>query len=116
MPVYIALIVFLIFSGLLPIGILLFSRAVRARHIRTSVRNASYESAEESTGPRITIMTEYIHYFPMFLAFEVVTAVLLIWVLVAASMPYVYSILVLLLAAVAFMFEVFVLFLARYGG
>ncbi len=110
---YIAIVIFAVMALLEPLLMLLTSIMIRRGAMPSRVKKSNYESAEESRGSRTTVMSEYLYYFPMFLAFEIITAVMLIWVTVArASAPLVnYAILGLFIFG--FVFEVFVIALAK---
>lgn len=111
-----ALIIFALFSVFTPISLILTSRAIRKATKRNSVKDAPYESAEESSGIRISIMNEYLHYFSMFLAFEIITAVIIVWAPIAKTISFVPNVAMLGLLAVGLVFEAFMLLIARMVG
>ncbi len=95
---------------------LLFSRMVRKSPGNNEVQRSPYESAEESTGQRVEIMHEYLHYFTMFLAFEVLGVIVILWstfsrVGQASSGIYIASLLVF-----GLIFEIFMLMMAKNKG
>ena len=76
---YVAIVIFVILAVLEPLLMLLSSKLIRRRSRETRVKKNNYESAEESSGTRTSVMGEYLYYFPMFLAFEVLVAIMLVW-------------------------------------
>jgi NADH:ubiquinone oxidoreductase subunit 3 (subunit A) len=76
---YVQMVVFAFLAAFLPLSMLAFSKLVRPRNVGNEVQKLPYESAEESVGQRVDIMREYLHYFPLFLAFEVIGIVVIIW-------------------------------------
>ena len=96
---YVQIIVFAFLAAFLPLSMLLFSKLIRPREGGNEVQKLPYESAEESLGQRVDIMHEYLHYFPLFLSFEVIGIVIIIWSTfakqaIASSGAYVISLLV----------------------
>ncbi len=112
-PVYIAILVFVVFSLLFPLSLILFSKLVRRRNEPNAASTLNFESSEESIGNRLAIMKEYFHYFSSFLAFEVIAAVLLVWVAVARYVPGKVDAAVLIFALGGLVFEAFSILLSR---
>ena len=108
-----AILIFLAFSIFTPISLIITSRTLRRNTKRNSVKDLPYESGEESAGSRISIMNEYLHYFSMFIAFEVIAAIVLVWAPVAKTLPGVPSIAVLGLLVVAALLEGITLLIAK---
>ena len=115
-PVYIAILVFVIFSILFPASLILFSKLVRKRSEPNAASMLNFESSEESVGNRLTIMKEYFHYFSSFLAFEVIAAVLLVWVAVARYIPGKVDAAILVFALGGLVFEVFSIIFSKGEG
>jgi NADH:ubiquinone oxidoreductase subunit 3 (subunit A) len=109
---YLAVLVFVIFSLLIPASLLLFSKLIRKHGDSNPVSTLNFESGEESTGSRLTIMKEYFHYFSAFLAFEIVAAVILLWAMTARTLPSEANIGILAFAIFGFTFEIFAMLLA----
>ena len=109
---YLAVLVFVIFSLLIPASLLVFSKLIRIRGDSNQVSTLNFESGEESKGSRLTIMKEYFHYFSAFLAFEIVAAVILLWVVTAKTLPPEVNIAILAFAIFGFAFEIFAMLLA----
>jgi NADH:ubiquinone oxidoreductase subunit 3 (subunit A) len=109
---YLAVLVFIIFSLLFPASLLLFSRLIRMQGDGNSVSTLNFESAEESRGSRLTLMREYFHYFSAFLAFEVISAVILVWVVTAKTLPPEINMAILGFAVFGFAFEAFAMLIA----
>ncbi len=112
---YLAIAVFAIFSFLFPISLLVFSKLIRIRKPQNEVSTLNFESAEESTGNRLTIMKEYFHYFSAFLAFEVIAAVILVWVVTARELSMEVNIAIIAFAVSGSVLELFSIALATRG-
>lgn len=110
---YIAITVFIILSLFMPLSMILTSRMIRPFMKSNPVESAPYESAEESRGSRVSIMNEYIHYFPMFISFEIVVAVLAIWAPIGRQLNLETDVLMLGLVLAAFGMELLVVMVAR---
>jgi len=76
---YLLVVIFAVVAILIPASMLVFSRLVRPRSDNNDVETLPYESAEESFGGKVEIMHEYLHYFVAFLAFEIISIVIIIW-------------------------------------
>ncbi len=112
---YVPLIIFLLFAAFVPASMLVGSRFLRRTTVMSRTKGMNYESAEEPIGTRMAIMKEYIYYFPMFLAFEIIAAILLIWAVVAKQLSFVDSMVVLALAVFGFFLEIMVMMIAKGG-
>ncbi len=111
-----AIVIFAAVALLEPALMLLGSKLVRRTSRRNTVKEASYESAEESRGRRTSVMNEYLYYFPMFLAFEVIVAVMLIWSVNASSVSATADYALLGLFVVSLIFEMLVIMIARWAN
>ncbi|MHB1830630.1 MAG: NADH-quinone oxidoreductase subunit A [Candidatus Micrarchaeaceae archaeon] len=111
----IAIILFIAFAIFTPVSMIITSKMLRRKTTRNPVKDAAYESAEASTGSRITIMNEYLHYFSMFIMFEILVAVVLVWAPLASSMQFIPSAAILSLLVFGMAFEAFILLIARKG-
>ena len=109
----VAIVIFIAFSIFTPVSLVITSIFLRRRPKRNAMIGSSYESAEESTGSRISIMNEYMHYFSMFLAFEILVAVIIVWAPIARRLSFMSSAVVLLLLVTGMVFEVFVMLIVR---
>ncbi len=109
----VAVIIFVLFSLFVPASMLLTSIALRKNTVKNTVRDASYESGEESRGSRISIMHEYLHYFGMFIAFEIIAGMILVWAPVAHRFTLYSGAAILGLLVLGFVFEAFVMLIAR---
>ncbi len=84
---YFALAFFAAFGLLLPAAYLLLSKLLRNKAPENPVKNAPFESAEESIGSERVIMHEYEPYFLIFLPFEMSLIVLFFWSFVSRIAP-----------------------------
>ena len=80
---YIALVFFLLFGLFIPLSLLLAAVLLGHRTTYNSVKNAPYESGEETIGSSRDVDNEYMPYFMIFLPFEIILAILILWSLVA---------------------------------
>lgn len=85
---YIALAFFAIVATLVPASIIIASKLLGKKDKGNPIRNAPYESAEESVGSAKDIDNEYLPLFSIFLPFEVIVGIIIVWSLVAYSIPY----------------------------
>lgn len=113
MPDYLVIVIFLAVSLFIPISMLLFSRLVRPKSDENEVKTLTYESAEESIGQRVGVMTEYMPYFSLFLTFEIVGVVLIVWTTFAKQLSVMTSLYILMLPVFAFVLEGFLLMLNK---
>ncbi len=74
---YLAVLIFAAVALLVPALMLAFSKLVRRESDGNDVETQNYESAVEGVGKGVTMMTEYAHYFVIFLAFEILGAVVI---------------------------------------
>jgi NADH:ubiquinone oxidoreductase subunit 3 (subunit A) len=68
------------------------------RYAGNAVKNAPWESGEASVGRARDVENEYLPFFSLFLPFEVVAGILLVWSIVAYGAGYEAGISVILLA------------------
>lgn len=108
-PIYVAILVFLAISLFVPFSLILTSIMLRKPEKSDPISSDSFESAEASTGQRVSIMNEYLHYFPIFLSFEVVMTIVIVWSLTARSIPFNSGLVILGLPFLSMLFAVFVL-------
>jgi NADH:ubiquinone oxidoreductase subunit 3 (subunit A) len=101
---YIALVLFALFGIFIPTSFLFTAKLLGRRYKPNDVKEAPYESGEESIGGSRDIDTEYFPFIMLFLPFEVIAILVLVWSYAAGIMgkyPGLYMIL-LLLSATAF--------------
>ena len=110
---YLAVVIFILISLFMPASMLLTSVLLRYTGSSNPVKRSNFESAEASFGARLSIMREYLHYFSMFLGYEIVAVMVVLWVFVAKGLPNLYSYMILGLAVFAFALELFVMFVAK---
>lgn len=100
---------------LVPALMLAFSKLVRPASDGNDVETQNYESGEEGVGQRITMMGEYVHYFVIFLAFEILGAVVILWSTFARQLGFAGNLRIELLLVFGFVMAMFVLALGRRG-
>ncbi len=79
----IAVAFFAIFAIFMPASFLLTSKLLRTKFRGNKVKNAPYESAERTIGNSRDIDNEYLGFFALFLPFEIVGILLLLWAITA---------------------------------
>ena len=82
---YIALGFFILFAIFVPVSFLLTSKMLRPASRGNKVKNTAYESAEEPIGGSRNVDNEYLPFFAIFLPFEIVSTVILLWAIAARS-------------------------------
>ena len=85
---YLALAFFIIIGLLIPASIILTAKMLGRRVPGNQVKNAPYESGEATIGGSRDIDNEYLPYFMLFLPFEIVLAIIILWSTVARGIGY----------------------------
>lgn len=101
---YIALVFFVLFALFVPISFLITSKMLRPDKRGNKVKNAPYESAEHTIGTGRDVANEFLSYFAIFLPFEIISIVLVLWAIVARVLPLETNVLVLGLALLSMAF------------
>jgi NADH:ubiquinone oxidoreductase subunit 3 (subunit A) len=114
--IYIQVAVFALLAVFLPISLLIFSKLVRPNKGSNKVQRQNYESAEESIGDKVTVMNEYLHYFSMFMAFEVIGIIVIIWSAFSRQLLESKGIYVIALLVFGLFFELLILGLIKSKG
>lgn len=98
---YIALLIFIAFAVFVPVSFLLSSKLLRRKSEGNPTKNAPYESGEETIGNSKDVDNEYLPYFMIFLPFEIVVVILIMWSTIARTVSFGLSFGVLMLGAMA---------------
>lgn len=98
---YIALVIFALFALFIPLSFLFASKLLRPRRAMNPVRGTPYESAEEPIGRSRDIVTEYLPYFVLFLPFEIIAMLLVLWSIAARGISIYTNLLIIGLAVVS---------------
>ena len=85
---YLALAFFSIFAILIPLSFLLTAKLLGRKSTGNPVKNSPFESGEESIGTSKDIGNEYLPMFMLFLPFELIVAILIIWSITYNSLSY----------------------------
>jgi len=107
-------VVFAIIAVLIPAAMLVFSWLIRPKG-GNELLEENYESGEETIGGKVGVMREYLHYFSIFLLFELIGVVLLAFGAVASSVKSSSGLLVLLLPVSAFLLVLIMLGMAKHA-
>lgn len=83
---YVALVLFIAFAVFVPVSFVLTTKLLKKKASGNAVKNAPYESGEETIGSSRDVDNEYLPYFMLFLPFEIVIAILILWSTVARSL------------------------------
>jgi len=83
---YIALAFFVLFALFVPLSYILTSKLLRQRSKGNRVKNTPYESAEQPIGKTRDIVNEYLSFFAMFLPFEIIAIVIVLWSIAARQL------------------------------
>ncbi|MGC8651887.1 MAG: NADH-quinone oxidoreductase subunit A [Candidatus Micrarchaeia archaeon] len=103
---YIALVFFAAFSIAIPLLLLFVAKLIRPAEPRNAVKNAPYESAEAAIGAGADLYNEYLPYFMLFIPFEIIVVVVMLWAYVARMLSYMQGVYVLGLAFAAMVLAV----------
>lgn len=85
---YIALLIFIAFAVFMPVSFLMIAKFLGRRDQGNPVKNAPYESGEETIGNSRDVDNEYLPHFMIFLPFEIIIAILILWSTVSRSLNY----------------------------
>ncbi len=106
-------VVLAVFSLLIPVAMLIGSALMRRSPNANLVKNENYESAEQPEGHEVEVMNEYIYYFPIFLALELVSVIILVWASASHYMQNGPSTIILYFLVASFVFSIAGIALAR---
>ncbi|MGC8479163.1 MAG: NADH-quinone oxidoreductase subunit A [Candidatus Micrarchaeia archaeon] len=107
---YVAIGIFIVFSIIVPVSLVFTSIMLGYKRRNNAVSELNFESAEESVGSKITIMSEYFHYFTGFLAFEILTGIILAWAYVINFTTLATDIYIIGLLILSMIFLLFIMF------
>ncbi len=110
---YIAIVFFAAVAIFVPFSFLLTAKLLRHRIGGNPVKSSPYESGEATTGKNRDVINEYLPFFMMFLPFEVVVMILLIWSFVSRQIGYLNGLLIIGLAAMSLLFAFTGYFMTR---
>jgi len=96
---YVLALIFGFFSMAVPVIFILFSKLINNKEPSDEVEASSYESSEETIGTDRTIFSNYLPYFTLFLPFEIIAVIVLLWSATAFSLPFYTNIAYLVLVA-----------------
>ena len=98
---YVALLIFIAFAVFIPSSFVLAAKMLGRKKSPNPVKNAPYESGEETVGSARDVDNEYMPYFLLFLPFEIIVAILLLWSSAAQITGYMNSIEILGLGVIS---------------
>jgi NADH:ubiquinone oxidoreductase subunit 3 (subunit A) len=98
---YISFAFFTLVAVLVPVSLIVFSKIVRSRKSPNKVKGAPYESGEESVGTYRSAEIEYLPFAMLFLPFEIIAIIVLLWASGARQDTLLANLAVLGLAAMA---------------
>lgn len=98
---YIALLIFIAFAVFMPLSFILTAKLLGKKEAGNPVKNAPYESGEETVGGSRDVDNEYLPHFMIFLPFEIIIAILILWSTVAKSLSYGTDISIIMLGVIA---------------
>lgn len=98
---YAALAIFSAFAVFVPASFILASKLLGRRVAGNSAKNAPYESGEATTGESRDVDNEYMPHFMLFLPFEIVIAILIVWSIATKSLGYYTNVAILMIGFVA---------------
>ncbi len=98
---YIALLIFIAFAVFIPVSFVFASKLMSKKRSGNPVKNGPYESGEETIGTSKDIDNEYLPHFMIFLPFEMVIVVLILWSTVTKSINFGTSLAIIMLGVIA---------------
>ncbi len=98
---YVVLGVFALLGMLIPASLLISSKILGFKSQGNKVKNAPWESAEESVGESLDIDNEYLPFFSIFLPFEIIAAIFIVWASQAKNIAYNQDVGVIVLATLS---------------
>lgn len=102
---YVSLIFFIAFGVFIPFSFLMTSKLLRRKDNPNKVKYAPYESGEETIGRNKDLEVEYFPFLMIFLPFEIITILILLWSLVALDIPYITGVEILGLTIISLIFS-----------
>jgi NADH:ubiquinone oxidoreductase subunit 3 (subunit A) len=103
---YIALVLFALFGIFIPSSFLLTAKLLGRKYKPNDVKDAPYESGEKAVGESRDIDSEYFPFIMLFLPFEVVAVLVLVWSYAANSIGRYSGLYMILLLVFATIFSV----------
>lgn len=98
---YIALLLFIAFAVFMPVSFLLTAKMLGKKEPGNPVKNAPYESGEESIGDSKDVDNEYLPHFMIFLPFEMIIVILILWSTVTKTINFNTNVAVIMLGVMA---------------
>ncbi|MEM3245901.1 MAG: NADH-quinone oxidoreductase subunit A [Candidatus Micrarchaeaceae archaeon] len=98
---YILALLFSCFSIAIPVVFIVFSKLIGNKSPVDEVEAEPYESSEETIGESRAIFSEYLPYFTLFIPFEIIALMLLLWSATAYSLSAYTNIMYFMLAVLA---------------
>ncbi|MDE1825727.1 MAG: NADH-quinone oxidoreductase subunit A [Candidatus Micrarchaeota archaeon] len=109
----VSVIVFMALALFVPASMLLLSRLIGAKPRQNPIKLGNYESAEVPIGSARDITNEYLHYFPLYLGFEVVVVIILAWASVYGKLSMARDLEIIGISVLAFVMSVLALAIAH---
>ncbi|MGI0141699.1 MAG: NADH-quinone oxidoreductase subunit A [Candidatus Micrarchaeales archaeon] len=110
---FVTLAVFGAIALFVPLSMLLLAKLLGARTRQNPVKLQNYESAEVPIGTNKDVTNEYLHYFPLYLGFEMVVVVLIAWASVSSKISQNISFAIIGISVMAFVLSALALGIAH---
>lgn len=104
---YVALVFFGVVALAVPGGLIIAAKLLGRKSRGNPVRNAPYESAEKTQGSARDAENEYLPFFALFLPFEIIVGMMIVWSISAYTLPYSVDVGIVVLGFVASIAAVF---------
>ncbi|MCL4383357.1 MAG: NADH-quinone oxidoreductase subunit A [Candidatus Marsarchaeota archaeon] len=98
---YLILVIGILFALFMPISFLLTSKLLGPNPKNNKIKGAPYESGEEVIGSAKDIDNEYLGFFSIFLSFEIIVIILLLWASVSNYLQYTSSLLLISISIIS---------------
>jgi NADH:ubiquinone oxidoreductase subunit 3 (subunit A) len=102
---YVAVLFFAIVAIFVPYSMLIGAKMLRHNIPANPVKNAPYESAELPIGENRDVINEYLPYFIIFIPFEVVAMILILWSAVSKQISFYNNILIISMVILSMLFS-----------
>lgn len=103
---YIAVAVFAFLALIVPFSMILIAKLLGPKTKQNLVKLANYESAEVPIGTHKDVSNEYLHYFALYLAFEVIVVVVILWATAFKAIPFNINVYTIGLLFASFLFSI----------
>lgn len=110
---YLSVAIFAAIAIFVPLSMLLLAKLIGANVRQNPIKLESYESAESPIGFGRDVTNDYLHYFPLYLGFEIVLVLILSWAIVSATLSQTIGFSIIAVSVISFVLAAFGLGIAN---